>query len=79
MSTLTPIRPSTEVLVKDLRQLADDIESGRVQASTTGICVLRSRAQSQIHMVHVGDGQSYSDGMGMLTFATHMLYDQAKD
>ena len=77
MSNVTQIKPSSERLVLDLRQLADDIESGKEQASTIGICVLKSRATESIHVRHLGEMQSYSDAMGMLTFTQHLLFRSA--
>lgn len=77
MGNVTQIKPSSERLVADLRQLADDIESGKEQASSVGICVLKSRATESIHIRHVGEQQSYSDAMGMLVFANGMLFRSA--
>lgn len=77
MGNVTQIKPSSERLVNDLRQLADDIESGRELASTIGVCVLKSRTSESIHIRHVGEQQSYSDAMGMLAFANGMLFKSA--
>ena len=77
MSNVTQLKPSNERLVNDLRQLADDIESGRESPSTIGICVLKSRATETIHVRHVGEQQSYSDAMGMLAFTQHLMFTRA--
>lgn len=77
MSNVTQIKPSSERLVHDLRQLADDIEAGREPASTIGVCILKSRTSESIHLRHVGESQSYSDAMGMLAFANAMLFRSA--
>lgn len=80
MGNVTQIKPSSERLVTDLRQLADDIESGKEQPSNIGICVLKSRTTrttESIHVRHIGDQQSYSDAMGMLAFTQHLLFRSA--
>lgn len=75
--TIRVLHPEKGTIAKDLRRLADKIENGEVPA-TTGILTLSDRESATIRVFYVGEMNSYSNGMGLLAYASAYMYQQAQ-
>lgn len=65
-------------VAKDLRALADALESGELKA-TSGIVVMQDRVGEIVNMRFLGESVCYSHCLGLLAYAQHQVFRQCQD
>lgn len=71
-------KPEKDTMVEDLRRYADQIEKGELTA-TTGILIFQDRVKQNVFYKLAGEVPVYSAIMGLLAYASHMMYKRATE
>lgn len=71
------LNPHSSTVAADLRKLADNIDAGK-HPGTAAIVVMHDRVGGTMYRTFCGDMMPYSHWLGLLSYASHMVYAECQ-